>query len=87
MGPGAVSRVPAPCGTPAAYTRHRSHGEEICAACRDAWNVRCREYRALRPVPWKRLRPEPVPVVLTGREAAVLAAHRGGDLVLGDGAS
>jgi hypothetical protein len=76
-----VSREPAP---PA--TAEDLLGEVIAllaSACRDAWNAQCREYRALHPVPWKRLRPEPVPVVLTGREAAVLAAHRGGGLVLG----
>jgi len=28
--------VTQPCGTVAAYKRHRSHGEEPCAACRAA---------------------------------------------------
>jgi hypothetical protein len=76
-------RPPAPCGTPAAYTRHRYHGERPCEACRDAWSARCAEYRSLNPGHWKRLRRAPEPRSLTAREAAVLAAHRAGVLVLG----
>jgi hypothetical protein len=32
-----------PCGTVAAYRRHRKAGEDPCAACRDAWNAKQRE--------------------------------------------
>jgi hypothetical protein len=78
-----VSRVLAPCGTPAAYTRHRYHGEPPCEACRAAWSERCREDGSASRKPWRRLDREPR--VPTPREAAVLAAHRAGDLVLGDG--
>ena len=28
-----------PCGTVAAYERHRRHGEEVCDACREARRV------------------------------------------------
>lgn len=31
----------APCGTIAAYSRHRRRGEEIDDACRTAWNAYC----------------------------------------------
>ena len=31
-----MARELKPCGTPAAYSRHRSHGEEACRACKDA---------------------------------------------------
>lgn len=34
--PTAVQRQPAPCGTPAAYARHRRRGEAACDACREA---------------------------------------------------
>ena len=81
-----MSRVLAPCGTPAAYTRHRYHGEPPCEACRKAWSERCKEISGANRKPWKSLRREEEPQVLTGRELAVLAAHRAGDLVLGDGA-
>lgn len=36
-------REPLPCGTTAAWQRHRRHGEPIDAACRDAWNAACRD--------------------------------------------
>lgn len=36
----------APCGTPAAYERHRYHGETPCDACRLAHNERDRLRRA-----------------------------------------
>jgi hypothetical protein len=34
---GASERVVSDHGTPAAYRRHQYHGEEPCAACREAW--------------------------------------------------
>lgn len=34
-----------PCGTPAAYTRHRAAGEKPCDACRLAWNESVRQRR------------------------------------------
>lgn len=38
-----------PCGTLAAYRRHKRHGEPIDAACRDAYNAEHRRmYRARR---------------------------------------
>ena len=79
----AVRRELAPCGTPAAYNRHRYHGEQPCEACRAAWSERCKEDGKANRKPWRRLGREPW--VPTPREAAVLAAHRGGDLVLGGG--
>jgi hypothetical protein len=33
-----------PCGTPAAYVRHKEHGEEPCDACRKAYNASRREW-------------------------------------------
>jgi hypothetical protein len=80
-----VSRELAPCGTPAAYTRHRYHGEKPCDACSAAWSARCTEYQRGYRRSYKRLPPEPEPRPLTPLEAAVLAAHRAGDLVLGGG--
>jgi len=38
----------APCGTPAAYRRHKRRGEPIDDACREAENARQRELRARR---------------------------------------
>lgn len=37
MGGKGSGRKPAPCGTPAAYRRHRNKGEEACQACKAAW--------------------------------------------------
>lgn len=37
-----------PCGTPAAYRRHRKLGEDACAACRAAYNERCLRLRRER---------------------------------------
>ncbi len=49
---GGPPRVPAPCGTVAAYKRHQRHGEPACAPCRAAWAEWQRAYQARR----KRLR-------------------------------
>lgn len=40
--------VTEPCGTPAAYKRHKRHGEDVDAACRDAYNDDQRKLYALR---------------------------------------
>jgi len=37
-GPGSGPRLK-PCGTIAAYKRHRNHGEQPCRACMDAHNA------------------------------------------------
>lgn len=39
----------APCGTPAAYQRHRRRGEEIDDACREAINAYNRAYAEAHP--------------------------------------
>jgi hypothetical protein len=35
--------VTQPCGTVAAYKRHRKNGEQPCGPCLDAWNAKQRE--------------------------------------------
>lgn len=35
-----------PCGTQAAWQRHRKHGEKPCEACREAHNQYQRDYHA-----------------------------------------
>jgi hypothetical protein len=40
---GGPPRVPAPCGTLAAFRRHQRHNEPIDAACREAYNAAHRE--------------------------------------------
>lgn len=37
-----------PCGTLAAYARHRRHQEQPCVECASAWAQYVREYRAGR---------------------------------------
>ena len=37
-----------PCGTMAAYHRHRRHGEDVCEACREAYNTYERALRRRR---------------------------------------
>jgi len=37
-----------PCGTVAAYKRHRRAGEDPCAACAAAWATKQREMYAAR---------------------------------------
>ena len=39
-----------PCGTQAAYQRHRRHGEQPCEPCMAAERERQRKYRVLKPV-------------------------------------
>jgi hypothetical protein len=39
-------RAPAKCGTTGGYQRHRRAGEEVCAACKQAWASACRAYDA-----------------------------------------
>ena len=39
-----------PCGTPAAYQRHKRRGEPACDACQKAIADYLREYRATSPV-------------------------------------
>lgn len=50
----APARQLQPCGTPAAYLRHKRHGEEPCARCRQAhrlYRLRTgRAYRARAPI-------------------------------------
>lgn len=41
-----MARVLQPCGTPAAYQRHRRHYEMPCQACTDAERERSAAYRA-----------------------------------------
>lgn len=81
------ARTLAPCGTPAAYARHRYHGERPCEACREAWSAHCAKYRSVNPKPVrksvKRRGKEPLPWLPTRREAVILEAHRAGALVLG----
>lgn len=38
-----MARVLKPCGTPAAFMRHRRRHEE-CGVCRDAWNAYYRDW-------------------------------------------
>jgi hypothetical protein len=45
---GGPPREPEPCGTLAAVRRHRRHGEQLDAACRDAYNAAHREMYARR---------------------------------------
>jgi hypothetical protein len=41
---GHPGRIPTqPCGTVAAYRRHRKAGEQPCDACREAWNAKQRD--------------------------------------------
>lgn len=40
---GGPARVPAPCGTYAAYRRHQRNGEPVDEACREAYNAHQRE--------------------------------------------
>lgn len=44
-GPERPRRELAPCGTPAAYKRHRSRGETPCDACREANTAKGRAWR------------------------------------------
>lgn len=44
----AVARNVEPCGTDAAYARHRRNGETPCEPCRIAHNVRQADYRRRR---------------------------------------
>lgn len=46
--PMTVQRVPAPCGTRAAYVRHIRRGEHVDDACRAANTAYNREYREIR---------------------------------------
>lgn len=39
---------PLPCGTPAAYQRHRRHNQPACRACTDAYNAEQRRRYAAR---------------------------------------
>lgn len=39
---------PAPCGTAAAFLRHKAHGERPCEECREAWNAEKRRRYAAR---------------------------------------
>lgn len=43
------SRKLQPCGTEAAYFRHRRHGEEACRPCLDAHNHKVKVDRRTRP--------------------------------------
>lgn len=45
-----------PCGTTAAYMRHKRAGEEVCDRCRKAWNAYRRSENTPAPAP----APEPV---------------------------
>ena len=47
VGPGEMQ----PCGTVAAYRRHRRRGEKPCDACREAENARSRAYNSTRRKP------------------------------------
>lgn len=40
--------VTEPCGTVAAYKRHKRHGEDACQPCKDAWAEAQRGYYAKR---------------------------------------
>jgi hypothetical protein len=46
---GVVTRELQPCGTVAAYHRHLKNGEPTCVACKQAWRVYFREWRAANP--------------------------------------
>jgi hypothetical protein len=47
-----MPRVLKPCGTPAAFMRHRKHGEPVCEPCAQADRIykteKARGYRAAR---------------------------------------
>jgi hypothetical protein len=45
---GGPPRELAPCGTYAAWMRHRRHGEEPCESCREAYNAHQRKMYAER---------------------------------------
>lgn len=49
MSPNPVGRpITEPCGTVAAYKRHRKHGEDPCGPCKAAWATAQRHYWAKR---------------------------------------
>jgi hypothetical protein len=75
--PVAYEAILMPCGTPAAFRRHKRHGEEPCEACREAENL---YHRGGRPKPV--LRPCGTPAAYARHQkagepadAACLAAH------------
>jgi hypothetical protein len=48
---GGPPRQPQPCGTYAAFQRHKRHGEEPCVACREAYNAHQRDMYRKRTSP------------------------------------
>ena len=46
-----MTRQLAPCGTVAAYARHRLHKEKVCEACQVAWRNYHRDRRSAGYVP------------------------------------
>lgn len=61
-----------PCGTPAAWRRHKRHGEEPCAACREAHSAEVAKYKRRGPVGPRELLP-------CGTEAAARRHRRRGE--------
>lgn len=41
-------RATEPCGTPAAYRRHKRRGEDPCDPCKAAWSAKQHEYYEAR---------------------------------------
>ena len=73
------AREPAPCGTYRGYQRHRREHGEVCPRCREAKRMYGRILRR------RHLRARIAQcAVEAAREEAVLAAHRAGELVLGN---
>lgn len=75
------SRQVQPCGTVAAYQRHRAHGEEACDACHDAKAVKGRRERGGSGPSWLRTADTPPPgsrrAQLAAQAAAVASAKAG----------
>jgi hypothetical protein len=43
---GHTARIPAQCGTPSGYVKHRRRGEEACRPCKEASAAKQRAYRS-----------------------------------------
>ena len=69
-----------PCGTPAAFQRHKYYGEEPCQPCRDASNEKNNEYkRKHRAKPAPEPEPEPEAAADVERMECCAAPKDGGE--------
>lgn len=71
-----------PCGTRAAYRRHKRHGEEACPACLEAENARPRK-KAEAPAAAE---PPPIPLAARCENCGYLLASSSHRIVCGDAA-